>query len=253
MAMLGVVPGLPFLPFATLGGLMAFVGFAIPRRIAKDRLEESARQAAKDEQAKAETRGSIREQLKSFEVELCLSKELNAALIHSRDEIASRIAKMRRKFARQYGFVVPEIRLTDDLKAPPKTYQIKIHGTAVATQELRVREHLVIIGDGPRPDLPGDEVREPAFGIRAIAIPEAQLPARLWTAAYRPIDEAPRPRIPGPVVRVVRGLVADAAHLPAQLWEAADRQIDLAPTPPMPAPDAGLTTPQADVSHLSPP
>ena len=30
MVMLGVVPGLPFLPFATLGGLMAFVGFAIP-------------------------------------------------------------------------------------------------------------------------------------------------------------------------------------------------------------------------------
>jgi flagellar biosynthesis protein FlhA len=93
MAMLGVVPGLPFLPFATLGGLMAFVGFAIPRRIAKDRLEESARQAAKDEKAKAEARGSIREQLKSFEVELCLSKELNAALILSRDEIGSRIAK----------------------------------------------------------------------------------------------------------------------------------------------------------------
>ena len=76
--------------------------------------------------------------------------------------MASRIAKMRRKFARQYGFVVPEIRLTDDIKAPPKTYQIKIHGTAVATQELRVKEHLVIIGDGPRPNLPGDEVREPA-------------------------------------------------------------------------------------------
>ena len=80
---------------------------------------------------------------------------------------------MRRKFARQYGFVVPEIRLSDDIKAPPKTYQIKIHGTAVATQELRVKDHLVIIGDGPRPNLPGDEVREPAFGIRAIAIPEA--------------------------------------------------------------------------------
>ena len=36
---------------------------------------------------------------------------------------------MRRKFARQYGFVVPEIRLTDDIKAPAKTYQIRIHGT----------------------------------------------------------------------------------------------------------------------------
>jgi flagellar biosynthesis protein FlhA len=68
---------------------------------------------ARDERAKAEARASIKEQLKSFEIELVLSKELNAALLPSRDEIGSRIAKMRRKFAHQYGFVVPEIRLSD--------------------------------------------------------------------------------------------------------------------------------------------
>jgi flagellar biosynthesis protein FlhA len=187
MATLGVVPGLPFLPFATLGGVMAFVGIAIPRRIAKDRAEEAAREAAKEAEVKAEAKASIKEQLKSFEIELVLSKELNAALILSRDEIASRIAKMRRKFARQYGFVVPEIRLSDDIKARPKTYQIKIHGTAVATHELRVRDYLVIIGDGPRPDLPGDEVREPAFGIRAIAISEA-IVKDAKREGFKPID-----------------------------------------------------------------
>ncbi|HTZ66158.1 MAG TPA: flagellar biosynthesis protein FlhA [Roseiarcus sp.] len=173
MAVLGVVPGLPFLPFALIGGLMAFVGVAIPRRLEKDRLAEAAKAAAKEERAKAEARASIKEQLKSFEIELVLSKELNAALLSAREEIGSRIAKMRRKFARQYGFVVPEIRLSDDIKAAPKTYQIKIHGTAVSSHELRVKDHLIIIGDGARPNLPGDEVREPAFGIRAIAIPEA--------------------------------------------------------------------------------
>ena len=187
MAVLGVVPGLPFLPFALIGGLMAFVGIAIPRRIEKDRVAEAAKAAAKEERAKAEARASIKEQLKSFEIELVLSKELNAALLPSRDEIGSRIAKMRRKFARQYGFVVPEIRLSDDIRAAPRTYQIKIHGAAVATQELRVTDHLIVIGDGPRPNLPGDEVREPAFGIRAIAIPEAFVKdAR--RAGFKPVD-----------------------------------------------------------------
>ena len=81
MAVLGVVPGLPFLPFALLGGLMAFVGVAIPRRIEKDRAAEAAKAAAKDERAKAEARASIKEQLKSFEIELVLSKEINAALL----------------------------------------------------------------------------------------------------------------------------------------------------------------------------
>ena len=187
MAVLGVVPGLPFFPFALLSGLMASVGIAIPCRIAKDAANEAARQTAKDAQAKAEARASIKEQLKAFEIELVLSKELNAALILSRDEMASRIAKMRRKFAKAHGFVVPEIRLTDDIKAPAKTYQIKIHGAPVTTQELRVREWLVIFGDGPKPNLPGEEVREPAFGIRALAIPEAFVKdAR--REGFKPID-----------------------------------------------------------------
>ena len=187
MAVLGVVPGLPFLPFAMLSGLMASVGIAIPRRLARAEAEETARKAASDAQAKAESRASIKEQLKGFEIELVLSKELNAALIQSRDEMASRIAKMRRKFARQYGFVVPEVRLGDDIKAPARTYQIKIHGAPVTTQALSVREWLVIVGDGPKPNLPGEEVREPAFGIRAVAIPEAFVKdAR--REGFKPID-----------------------------------------------------------------
>ena len=43
----------------------------------------------------------------------------------------------------------------------------------VATQELSLREFLVIVGDGKRPRVPGDEVREPAFGMKAISISEA--------------------------------------------------------------------------------
>ena len=74
MVVLGVVPGLPFLPFALIGGLMAFVGIAIPRRIEKDRVAEAAKAAAKEERAKAEARASIKEQLKSFEIELCSAR-----------------------------------------------------------------------------------------------------------------------------------------------------------------------------------
>lgn len=173
MFVLGAIPGLPFFPFALLGGLMVFVGVAIPRRIAKDLASDAAEKSSLDEKARAEARSSIKEQLKSPEIELCLSKELTGTLLASHDEIASRVAKMRRKFARQYGFVVPEIKVTDDIRAPIKTYQIRIHGTVVATQELRVREHLVIVGDGRRPNVPGDEVREPAFGMTAISISEA--------------------------------------------------------------------------------
>ena len=189
MFVLGVVPGLPFLPFAFLGGLMAFVGVAIPNRQAKDLAKAVAAEAAREEKLRAEQKGSIKEQLKSAEIELCLSKELTATLLAQYDEIASRVAKMRRKFARQYGFVVPEIKLTDDIRAPAKTYQIRIHGTVVATQELKTREFLVIVGDGRRPNVPGDDVREPAFGMKAMSISQAYL-KDVKREGFKPIDAA---------------------------------------------------------------
>ena len=187
MFVLGVIPGLPFIPFALLGGLMAFVGVAIPNRQAKDRALAAVAEAARDEKARAEQKSSIKEQLKSAEIELCLSKELTATLLPQYEEIASRVAKMRRKFARQYGFVVPEIKLTDDIRAPAKTYQIRIHGTVVATQELKTHEFLVIIGDGRRPNVPGDDIREPAFGMKAMSISQAYL-KDVKREGLKPID-----------------------------------------------------------------
>jgi flagellar biosynthesis protein FlhA len=172
LLILGVVPGLPFLPFALLSGVLAFVGVAIPNQLARERAKEAAEKAAQEDKARAEARASIKEQLKPVEIELCFSKELAGTLLASYSEIANRVAKMRRKFAREYGFVVPDIKLTDEINAPPKTYQVKVHGAVTATQELRVYDVLVIVGDGKRPSTPGDEVREPAFGMKALWIPE---------------------------------------------------------------------------------
>lgn len=88
-------------------------------------------------------------------------------------ELAQRVGKMRRLFAKQYGFVVPDIKLSDDLSVAPKSYQIKIHGTVAATEELRLGDVLVITGEGPKPDVPSDDAREPAFGMKAVWVSEA--------------------------------------------------------------------------------
>jgi flagellar biosynthesis protein FlhA len=172
MLMLALAPGLPFLPFALLAGTMGFIAYAIPRRQAEARAMEEAKAREARQAAEEEVRQSVRESLRTAEIELCLGKQLSSALLPAHGELAQRVAKMRRKFARQYGFVVPEIRLSDDLAVPPKSYQIRIHGTVVASEELRIGDVLVIVGDGPRPDLPGDEAREPAFGMKAVWIPE---------------------------------------------------------------------------------
>ena len=96
-------------------------------------------------------KNSVKESLRTHEIELVLGKQLAARLLSSHSELSTRVARMRRKFAMQYGFVVPEIKVSDSLSAPPKCYQIRIHGAVVARQEVRIGEYLIINGDGKRP------------------------------------------------------------------------------------------------------
>ncbi len=187
LLMLGTVPLLPFFPFAVLSALMAFLAREIPRKLAIEEAAEKERLRVQEAQAQSEAKQSIKESLKTHEVELVLGKQLSAKLAASQGELTTRVARMRRKFAMQYGFVVPEIKLSDSLSTPAKCYQIKIHGAVVATQEVRIGEFLVINGDGRKPDVPGEETREPAFGMKAYSISEAFV-AEAKRAGFNPID-----------------------------------------------------------------
>ena len=172
LGFLALIPGLPALPFLVLAALMAFVGYIIPLRQNRAKAElaqaEKQKQATKDEEEK----NSIKTSLKTAEIELLIGKQLSTRLIASHQELAFRMGKMRKKFATQYGFVVPEVRLTDDFGIPAKSYQIKIHGTVVAEHQMRVGEVMVLLGGAEPPDMPGVEVREPAFGMRAYSVPD---------------------------------------------------------------------------------
>ncbi|WP_027546130.1 flagellar biosynthesis protein FlhA [Bradyrhizobium sp. WSM2254] len=171
MFVLAFMPGLPMAPFVLLGGVMAFVGYTLPRRQAARERKEDARKA--DERTQAEAKESVKESLKTAEIELALGGHLSVHLLGSRTELAHRVAKIRKKFAKQYGFVVPEIKLTDNLSIDPKGYQIRIHDTRVAHGELRLGEVLVLVDKDGKPDVPGEEVIEPAFGMKALWVTEA--------------------------------------------------------------------------------
>ncbi|THF57896.1 flagellar biosynthesis protein FlhA [Ollibium composti] len=172
LALLGLMPGLPMFPFVTLAGAMAGLGYVIPlqhnRRIAEEEAGRKKEEAAKAEEEK----NSVKASLATAEIELLIGKQLSTRLISAHQELAFRMSKMRKKFATQYGFVVPEVKLTDDFAIPPKSYQIKVHGTVVAEHQMRVGELMVLLGTRDIPDIPGEEVREPAFGMRAYSVME---------------------------------------------------------------------------------
>jgi flagellar biosynthesis protein FlhA len=187
MFLFALVPGLPFFPFALFGGILTFVGYTVPRKLAREAADEEARLAAAAVAAQKEQKESVKESLRAVEIELSLGKQLASKLLGTQGELTHRVTKMRRKFAQQFGFVVPDIKVTDSLIAPPKSYQVKIHGAVVASFELKLGHVLVVVGDGPRPDLPSEDAREPAFGMKAVWISEAYA-NELKRQGFRGID-----------------------------------------------------------------
>ena len=148
LLVLAIMPGLPMLSVRHPG-----------RGDGCDRLYHSAaarapggrgrrRSKKASEATKAdEEKNSVKASLETAEIELLIGKQLSTKLLVSHQELAFRMGKMRKKFATQYGFVVPEVRLTDDFAIPAKSYQIKVHGTVVAEHAMRVGEVMVLLGD----------------------------------------------------------------------------------------------------------
>lgn len=187
LAALAIIPGLPFFPFAFLSGVMSAGALSIMRQGAEAARSASASARQAEIQKQEEERNSVKELLRTSVLELRLGRQISGAMLVSHGELAHRVAKMRRRFAQEYGFVIPDIQLSDDLSIPPKGYSIRVHGTAAASFELRLGELLVIPGGLAKPNLPGDAVQEPAFGMEAYWYSEV-FAAELRAEGYTPID-----------------------------------------------------------------
>ncbi len=168
---LAAMPGLPTLPFLCIGALMALTGHNI-QRLRKIADGEVAQAEADDRDATDKAKqDSVKQMLKTSEIELVLGKQLASKLVSERQELTVRLGKMRRKFAVEYGYVIPEVTVSEDFQIAAKSYHIKIHGTSIASYEMRLDEVLALIGNGPVPDIPGELVKEPAFGMQALSVP----------------------------------------------------------------------------------
>ncbi len=187
LMLLAILPGLPFLPFAILSLGLILGALAVLRKAALEHATRSSK-IADEESAKVETeKTSAKELLRTSEVELQLGRQLTGVMLVQHGELAHRVARIRKKFAQQYGFIIPEIKLSDDLNLAPKSYCVRIHGTLAASFELRPGEVLVMTAGRSTPDLPGDSVKEPAFGLEAMWVPE-MFSAELRSTGYGTFD-----------------------------------------------------------------
>ena len=162
LGVFALLPGLPFLPFiaASAGfGVMAYV----LRRQAATKAASDGEKAANPVVAPAKIGDSIH----SDEIHLEVAPDLVQMVLIGDQGFESRIDKIRRYIAEEYGFVLPPIRMTDNPTIGKNEYRIRIQGVRIDSGFLRPGSVLALMEDNQLPHLQGEKVREPVYKAAA--------------------------------------------------------------------------------------
>jgi flagellar biosynthesis protein FlhA len=164
---LGLVPGMPHLVFITVAAGFGYLGYLL-RNSAQPEPEvgEGAAQAAATREA--DTPAAVAELLPVDPVEVELGLDLVTLVDSSQGaELADRIGMIRRQLALELGFILPIVRLRDNVELKGNSYCLKIRGVAVARGELMLGMFLAMDPTGGLPRIQGVSTKEPAFGLTA--------------------------------------------------------------------------------------
>lgn len=181
LCFLAVVPGMPTIPFLSIGTLVGTLAYRKYKGNAKKEEEERQQKenAAKQEKVgkrrKKATRESVLELLTVEMIEIEVGYRLVPLLnIEQGGDLLERIAQIRRQTALDLGIVLPSIRVRDNLQLSPNTYQIKLKGVAIESGEVYPERSLAMNSSGSAEDskLSGINAIEPAFGLPALWIEE---------------------------------------------------------------------------------
>lgn len=164
---MGLMPGIPFLPFAILGGGMAYTAYAVTNRKeqVKDAEQKAAATASKDAKPSEEP---ISTALAIDQLRLELGYGL-LALINddSGFRLTDQIKALRRQMASEMGFVMPSVRILDNMQLPANSYVLRVKETEVGRGDIRPGMLLIMDPEGQPVQIPGEATVEPAFGLPA--------------------------------------------------------------------------------------
>ena len=163
--LMGVLPGMPLIPFALLA---AGTGTAAWLRRKKD-MAEAAPEAPLP---LPESEQPVSQVLRMDLLRLELGYGLLSLAAGDAPKLTEQIRGLRRAIAQEMGFVLPSIRIQDNLELPPDTYIVRVKEIEAGRGQLRPPMLLAIDPNGGVPDLPGERTTEPSFGLPALWIEE---------------------------------------------------------------------------------
>src|SRR5829696_8224606 len=172
MLVLATLPGIPMLPFVALGGGAAVLAWKARNRNGVARAEEAAAAAAPDLAAAAASAAAEEPIASALKID-DLKIELGYALLplvngpDGTDRLTEQIKALRRSLAIEMGFVMPAVRILDNVQLEANTYIIKIKEVDAGTGKIWPNQFMVMDPAGNQVGVPGIHTIEPTFGLPA--------------------------------------------------------------------------------------
>jgi len=172
LLILGLIPGLPLLPFAVLAGLVLFLGRAAAR---STRRREAAELEAKEQARKAEPPEKVERLLSVDPMEIEVGYAL-IPLVEENDDgdLLNRITLVRRQTAMDLGVVVPPVRIRDNVRLRPDSYAVKLRGVQIAEGRIMMNHWLAMNPGNIETPIRGFETQDPVFGLPSTWVSEEE-------------------------------------------------------------------------------
>lgn len=167
LAFLAVMPGLPFIPFMATSVMTGIVGYFVHQEQKK-----TPAKAGEDQPKSADAQGgldqSLGEQLQIEMIKLELGYELLSLVNQQKGlKITDQIRALRKQIAKDLGFVMPSVRIQDNLQLPRNCYVARIKEIECGRGNIKPDKLLVMNPSGGDISMMGEETTEPTFGLKA--------------------------------------------------------------------------------------
>ncbi len=173
---LGMLPGTPAVPFILLAALTGTTAYYLDRRQkealakAQEVLEQEQKQGKLSKAADEPIANTLRVDLIRLEIGYGLLPLINE---ETNKKLTDQIKALRRALASELGFVMPSIRIQDNMQLEANEYNIYIKEVKSGKGELRPTQLLVMDPRGEPITLPGEQTYEPTFGLKAMWVDQS--------------------------------------------------------------------------------
>jgi flagellar biosynthesis protein FlhA len=168
LMLLAIMPGMPFFVFGPMGLACAYAAWWLKRKNEYNAAEAQASLVAEEIASAKPAEESISTALAIDQIRLELGYGLLSLLNDTAGyRLTDQIKALRRQLASDLGFVMPSVRILDNMALPANSYGVFLKETEIGSGDIRPQMLLVMHPNGDGVDLPGEETREPAFGLPA--------------------------------------------------------------------------------------